>query len=172
LALRPQPAPDRGAKLVDGTKLKVLDPPATTMRNPVVRVASTATGRLLFDVAPLPKRPFALLPQHFAEAVAPLPITAQVWALPAVIADTPVKVAVEVDLTVVGISFCTTVLSPNWPLEFNPQQRSVPSVISAQEWLEPTARAVALVVVPSIPETCAGTSFCTVVPSPSWPLVF
>jgi len=59
---------------------------------------------------------------------------AQEWSFP-----TATSLMFESPVTCTGVSRLVVVPSPSWPKELKPQQRTVPSEISAQLWLPPAA---------------------------------
>src|SRR5262245_45160441 len=74
--------------------------------------------------------------------------------------------AMLVNPTVLGAEDdATGVPSPSWRKELSPQQRTVPSTISAQENMPPAATATAF----WIPGTCTGTAESAVDVEASWP---
>ena len=83
-----------------------------------------------------------------------------------VAASTPV-----IPETGTGTELLMVVPLPNWPLEFSPQQRAVPSAITAHELDAPvlTLTAVVAAVAPEMADTNTGTFLSMVVPSPTVP---
>jgi hypothetical protein len=71
--------------------------------------------------------------------------------------------------TTTGTLLTVVVPSPNAPRKLLPQQRAVPSMMTAQEWDTPTPMPAANHVspTPSMPETLTGNGLLVVEPSPN-----
>src|SRR5690606_12607607 len=100
---------------------------ATPLESPLT---STGTWRSVLLLSP--SSPYSFEPQHFAP---PLPVTAQVWKRPALIAITPL----ERPLTFTG-AYCSVVeLLPSWPKSLALQHFTPPPVVKAQVCSPPVA---------------------------------
>lgn len=113
-------------------------------------------------VEPLPSWPSALKPQHVTAVVA----QEQTCWIPAMISLWPLLSP----LTSLGVAELLTVASlmPNSPSWLRPQDFTPPELVRAQEWLPPSATAVALF----SPVTVTGTLELVVAPLPSCPAPF
>jgi len=140
-------------------------------RFPIPSVASTSTGVLLYNSAPLPSWPFQLFPQHLAP---PEVVRAQVWEPPAVIWVTPERVPLPpVASTSTGVLWVVGVSPlPSWPLAPYPQHLTPPEVMRAQVWRPPAVIWVTSerFPIPSVARTSTGVLLSNSAPSPSRPL--
>ena len=117
----------------------------------------TSTGTKLLVVLPLPSCPYSLLPQHLT---APPLVMAQLWALPALMAVTPLFSPV----TSTGTGLVVVLPLPSCPVSLVPQHLTAPPLVRAQLCTIPALMDVTPL--PS-PVTSTGIRLPVVLPLPS-----